>query len=185
MLEQLGKALPPVAPPDDLYDRIEAEIRVAEPARVVPLRRRVPGRAVLVLGAVAAAAAVVLAVVLGRGGPAPDATARIVPHLSGTGVHGTARLYLETRTNGTMRLALSQLPPPPRGHHYEVWVLARGQKTMTSVGTFTPATRRVSLRLPLPAPARYAAVDISVEENGGPAAHSNVSLAGGVFQQRS
>ena len=52
---------------------------------------------------------------------------------------------------------------------------------MTAVGSFTPASRNVKLKLPLPEPGDYAAVDISVQENGGPAAHSSVSLAGGAF----
>ena len=52
---------------------------------------------------------------------------------------------------------------------------------MTAVGSFTPASRRVKLRLPLPAPGAYDAVDISIQVNGGPAAHSSVSLAGGTF----
>jgi len=52
---------------------------------------------------------------------------------------------------------------------------------MTSVGSFTPSSPDVDLTLPLPAPANYAAVDISVEPNGGPPTHSGTSLAGAKF----
>ena len=39
----------------------------------------------------------------------------------------------------------------------------------------------VELDLPLPGPGNDAAVDISVEEDEGPPAHSDTSLAGGTF----
>ena len=48
-------------------------------------------------------------------------------------------------------------------------------------GVFTPTSSDVELELPLPGPGDYAAVDVSVEENGGPPAHSDTSLAGGTF----
>jgi hypothetical protein len=39
----------------------------------------------------------------------------------------------------------------------------------------------VKLVLPLPAPGTYAAMDISIQPNDGPAAHSQISLAGATF----
>jgi anti-sigma-K factor RskA len=182
-IEALSAALPQVAPPADLWARIAEEIH--PPAEVRPFRPRVSWP-VRFVAAAALAAAVVLAVVLiGRSGPSRAATARIVPHLAGGDVQGTASLYDATKPDGTVRLSLSAVPPPPKGHHYEVWVLGHGEKAMTAVGSFTPATREVKLRLPLPAPGAYDAVDISIQVNGGPAAHSSVSLAGGAFAPRS
>ena len=52
---------------------------------------------------------------------------------------------------------------------------------MEAVGAFTPTSGDVELDLPLPGPGDYAAVDVSVEEDGGPPAHSDTSLAGGTF----
>ena len=182
--DRLSSTLPRVTPPGDLWDRIAEEIR--EPAaEVIPLRRRRlgPGRlaaAGAAIAAVAAAVVAVIVVVTGAGEHAA-AVAAIVAHERGGDVHGTARLYSPMRPDGRVHLSLASVPSPPDGHHYEVWVLGRGQTTMTAVGSFTPAARTVSLDLPLPAPGDYAAVDISVQQNDGPAAHSSVSLAGGTF----
>ena len=57
-----------------------------------------------------------------------------------------------------------------------------GGGEMESVGAFTPTSNDVELDLPLPGPGDYAAVDVSVEEDGGPPVHSDTSLAGGTFQ---
>lgn len=183
--EPLQGTLPRVTPPVDLWDRIAAEIH--EPAaEVIPLRRsrlepRRLATAVVAIAAVAAAVVTVLLVGTG-GGEHAAAVAAIVAHEPGADVHGTARLYSPTRPDGRVHLSLASVPAPPGGHHYEVWVLGRGQTTMTAVGSFTPAERTVTLDLPLPTPGDYAAVDISVQQNGGPAAHSLVSLAGGTFR---
>lgn len=52
---------------------------------------------------------------------------------------------------------------------------------MESVGTFTAGGETVELSLALPHRVDLAAVGVSVEEDGGPAAHSGTSLAGGAF----
>jgi anti-sigma-K factor RskA len=97
-------------------------------------------------------------------------------------VSGQATLYGSNAAGGTVRLSLRDVPPAPSGHHYEVWVLrANGNGVMEAVGSFSPSTSDVRLDLPLPGPGDYAAVDISVEENGGSPAHSDTSLAGGTF----
>ena len=80
-------------------------------------------------------------------------------------------------------LELENVPPPPAGHHYEVWVLrSEGGGEMEAVGSFTPDGDDPRLELPLPGPGDYRAVDVSVEPDGGPAEHSGVSLAGGSFE---
>ena len=184
-LDVLSSALPRVAPPADLWNRISEEVRQPE-AAVIPFRRRRPAvvRLAAAGAAVAAVAAAVAAVVfLARPGAnaSPVAVAAIVAHEPGTSVTGTARLYGTTQPDGRLRLSLRSIPAPPSGHHYEVWVLGRGQTNMTAVGSFTPSGRSVTLDLPLPAPGHYAAVDISVQKDGGPPEHSSVSLAGGTF----
>ena len=184
-LDLLKHALPRVAPPVDLWDRIALEIR--EPAaEVISLGpRRLARPRLLAAGAAVAAVAAALVVVLvtrAGTGTRPAAVAAIVAHEPGTDVRGTARLYDPTRADGTVRVTLDAVPAPPTGHHYEVWVLERGQSTMTAIGSFTPAARSASLELPLPAPGDYAAVDISVQEDNGPAEHSSISLAGGTFR---
>jgi anti-sigma-K factor RskA len=181
-------------PPADLFDRILAELDAEVPAlRSVPVaeaavRRRRGLRLGLprvALGlAAASAVAVVLAVALtgGDGRGSPDARAAVAGTESYPGVDGEARLYGTDASGGTLVLDLAGLPAPPPGHHYEVWVLRQGHGgAMEPVGSFSPGGDDASLELRLPGAGTFTAVDVSVEPDGGPAAHSGVSLAGGRF----
>ena len=177
------QSLPRVVPPADMFDRILAEIRPE--ATVVPLRPRAHRRVVVpVVGALAAVAAVVLIAVVALGGNdlgTPDARAAISGK-SDPAVTGEAKLFGVSADGGTVRISLREVPAAPSGHHYEVWVLREeGGGEMESVGVFTPTLSDVELDLSLPGPGNYAAVDISVEEDDGPAGHSDTSLAGGTF----
>lgn len=181
-LASLERLLPRVTPPHDLFDRILAEVRPE--AVVVPLRpvsRRRMLAPIVAVAAMAAAAVVAIAVTAGGDGlGSPDARAAISGK-SDAAVSGEATLYGEAEAGGKVLVSLTDVPPAPSGHHYEIWVLRDGSAEMEAVGTFTPASGTVRLELPLPGPGHYAAVDISVEENGGPPAHSDTSLAGGTF----
>lgn len=181
-LERLERLLPRVAPPPELFDRILAEVRPE--ARVVPLRptRAARTRRWVAGGAVAAAAAVALVIGVSLAGDEglgePDARAAISSPTD-PAVTGEAELYAEA---GTVRVSLASVPAAPSGHHYEVWVLPEGSDAMISIGTFDPSsTQDVELELPLPAGDAYAAVDVSVEEDDGPAAHSDTSWGTGTF----
>ena len=189
-LDALARALPRVAPPPDMADRITAAVATDEPrAQVIPIsqarswRRRT---VVASLAAAACAAALAVGVTLsitgtsGLDAPLTASTA-VVPTQAVDKVTGTASLYGADAPGGQVQVSLRDVPAPPPGHHYEVWVLEKGSTQMTSVGTFTPASQDVDLTLPLPPPADYAAVDISVEPNGGAPAHSGTSLAGAKF----
>ena len=75
-----------------------------------------------------------------------------------------------------MAVDLDDVPAPEAGEHYEVWVLRKeAGGEMEAVGVFTPTTSSVDLEFRLPGPGDYEAVDVSVEEDGGPAAHSGTS----------
>jgi anti-sigma-K factor RskA len=181
-IARLEAALPRVSPPADLFDRILDEVRTE--ATVVPLRpRRSRGPARWLAGtAVAAAAVVVLAIGISLSGDdslgSPDARAAISSQ-SDPAVSGEADLYAD---EGKVRVSLTSVPAAPSGHHYEVWVLPEGSDEMVSIGTFDPATTEdVELELDLPADVAYAAVDVSVEEDAGPAAHSDTSWGTGTF----
>jgi len=169
----LETGLPRLAPSDDLFARILAEI---QPAPVVRLRR---ARWVPRVAAGLAAAAVVLGFVVLTGGPGePDARAAVSGTPRYADVSGTATL-----DDGELVLELERVPTPPSGHHYEVWVLrAEAGGEMEAVGSFTPDGEGARLELPLPGPGDYRAVDVSVEPDGGPPGHSSVSLAGGSFE---
>lgn len=189
-LRALGRALPRVAPPADLGDRISAAAAGEPRAQVIPIQQARSWRRRTVVASLAAAAcAAALAVgvtlsVTGTSGPdAPLTASAAVVAVQGTdSVTGTASLYGADAPGGQVQVALRDVPAPPADHHYEVWVLEKGSDEMTSVGSFTPTSSDVDLTLPLPNPADYAAVDISVEPNGGPPAHSGTSLAAGKFR---
>lgn len=164
-------------PSADLFDRILAEI---EPATAAVRRRRTWRWSPRVATAGLAAAAVVVLgfVVLADGRGDPDARAAIAGTAEFTGVTGEAALY-----GNELVLDLRNVPPPPSGHHYEVWVLrTEANGAMEAVGVFTPEDEDASLEFRLPGPGDYRAVDVSVEPDGGPAEHSDVSLAGGSFE---
>ena len=173
-------------PSADLFERILAEVE-PRPARtrsawLAPLRRaRMPRFATAGI-AVAAAVALVFVVFTDGGRGEPDLRAAVAGTPEFADVTGEATLYLPDRGAGVLVLDLERVPPPPSGHHYELWVLrSEGGGAMEAVGSFTPDGERTRLELPLPGPGDYRAVDVSVEPDGGPAEHSDVSLAGGSF----
>ena len=188
-LRALGSALPRVAPPAGMADRISAAAAGEPRAQVIPIQQARSWRrrtVVASLAAAACAAALAVGVTLSvTGTSSPDApltaSATVVAVQGADSVTGTASLYGADAAGGQVQVALRDVPAPPAGHHYEVWVLEKGSTEMTSVGSFTPTSSDVDLTLPLPNPADYAAVDISVEPNGGPPAHSGTSLAEGKF----
>jgi hypothetical protein len=71
------------------------------------------------------------------------------------------------RRGSHVYLALSALPPIPRGHVYEAWTLAKGAKTVAPSVTFTPSASGMTL-VPLPEDADHlSAVALTVELEGG------------------
>ena len=179
---RLEGSLPRAAPPDDLFDRILAEVQPE--ATVVPLRPRRQWASSWTIGAVVAAAAVLLVsvgVVL-RDAPESPAARATLEARTDAGVTGEAALYSPDAAGGRLALRLEGVPASPTGHHYEVWVLPQGSDEMISVGTFhTETTQDVSLDFELPTSGSFAAVDVSVEEDEGPDEHSDTSLATGFF----
>jgi hypothetical protein len=137
----------------------------------------------VLLVTVAALLAIVLAVTVLRGsGTGSPPAARITPGNAGAATHGEARISGAGRGGTYLQLVLHDIPPPAAGKHYEVWVLPRGAVTMRPIGAFRPSGRDVSLRLPLPGGGPYRAVDVSVQDDGGPDVNSGVHLAGGSFE---
>ncbi len=169
--------------------RIESEGTEPE-AEAVPAPERPPRRRsrrlwpVLAAGAAAAAATTAIVIVatsdsLGQ----PDARAVVQGTADFPLVEGEARLFGSERSDGKLVLDLAEVPVPRTGEHYEVWVLRSDAEEMEAVGVFTPVDSSVDLEFRLPGPGDYAAVDVSVEPDGGPAEHSGASLAGGRFEQ--
>jgi anti-sigma-K factor RskA len=133
--------------------------------------------------AVAAAVAIVVAAVgilALRGGDAvPDARAQLIPAEGGT-ARGEALLFGTNREDGRLVVRLSAVPALEPGHHYQVWVLRVGSRSPEAVGVFS-GLGEVEEEFRLPGPGRYAAVDVSIEEDGGGPEHSGRSLGAGTF----
>ena len=178
------------APPDDLFDRILEEIEPSD----VPAEQQVPAAAptrsrrqwwprVAVGGlAIAATAAIAIALLADGSRGTPDARAVVQGTTEFADVSGEARLYSPGDPGGTLVLELDSLPPPPSGHHYEVWVLREQAADDGGCRLVHARSRpRARLELQLPGPGAFSAVDVSVEPDGGSAEHSGVSLAGGTF----
>jgi anti-sigma-K factor RskA len=174
--------LPRVAPREDLFGAIRAQIEpAAMPAapRSRPARWRRPRLVVALAGAtVAAAAALTAVVVLDTDDGATTVTAALVAHRE-AGVSGRVELRSPDSDHGRVGLEVRDLERAPAGFHYTVWVLRVDSEQMTPIGSFTVPGGE--LDLPLPGPARYAALDISLQRNEAPPAHSGVSVAGATF----
>ena len=194
----LEAGLPREEPSPGLFDRVLAQIE-AEDAPLTPAvapETRARARAwrgdrarrfwpALAAGAVAATAAAVLVLAVTGGGDLgpPDGRAAISGTDEFPGVHGEARVYRADGDQGVLVVDLADVPAPTAGEHYEVWVLrTQGGGAMEAVGSFAAGGSAVDLELPLPGPGDYEAVDVSVEPDGGAAAHSGRSLAGGHFE---
>lgn len=204
VVETLESGIARESPPTGLFDvvlsRIDAE-RAAEqptltpsstPERAVAARRFSLGSnryrrfaAPFAAGVAVAVAVVAIAVAVTSGTDlgTPDARAAVRGTPEFSTVHGDARLFATSKQDGVLVLDLDDVPAPAAGKHYEVWVLRQsGGGAMEAVGAFTPESSRVRLKLGLPGPGDYEAVDVSVEPDGGSASHSGLSLAGGQFQ---
>ena len=147
-------ALVPSAPaPERAWQRIESEIRGREPQGLLERARN------MALGQTPARRWVAVA--------AAD----------GVAVSGSVTLFDPETPAGRIVLELADVPPSPAGQHYQVWVL-RDEGAMEAIGVLSPDATAARVELPLPGPGHYVAVDISVEEDGGPPEHSGASVTG-------
>lgn len=171
--------------------RSRLELDVAEPvaplATVLTFPRRRLAAVSGAAAALAAAASVAITLVLSGGdslGPA-ELSAQVKPAAGAPDaalLTGNVRVYDSSSPGARIVIDLSGVPDAPSGHHYEVWVLRPNTTEMEAVGAFTPVDGRARLELRLPGAGEYIAVDISIEDNGGPPLHSGNSLAGAKLQ---
>lgn len=76
----------------------------------------------------------------------------------------------EVVTNGErLYIAMHGAPPPPPGHVYQAWTLAKGAKKMAPSMTFTPSADRVAMVSLPQAATTVAEVAVSIEPDGGSA----------------
>lgn len=181
-----------LAPPDEIWDGIEAAIdeQGGGPASVVPIdsRRRTTRR--VLMGVAAALMAVVIGVaafLAGRDGAEVLATARLVYDPAsfdamGATAAGGANLVSE---DGALRIDIvdADLPSPGEDADLEVWLIRPDESgnvaDLVSLGVVSP-TEPGSLDVPASHdPALYYVVDISVEPRDGDAGHSGRTILRG------
>jgi anti-sigma-K factor RskA len=117
------------APPPALRGRILEQAR-SERSNVMPLRRRIPPRALSVVAAVAAVAAIGLgiwATVLSRDlGAAEDRLALLSDPNARTIPAANGEAQLVVAPTGKAALVVHRLAPAPKGKDYEIWVFENG-----------------------------------------------------------
>jgi hypothetical protein len=168
-VERLERGVARVTPPGDLFERILDETK---PAPVIPLRRRVATWAAPALAAAAAVLVTVAVTSEGDGLGDPVRTASLI----GANVTGKVALYRPDERDGMVVVDLDEVPEPPPASYYEIWLALPGGRKVP-IGTFTPEEGKVHLELRLPKAGRYLAIDISIEEEGGPPDHSGRTVA--------
>ena len=135
--------------------------------------------AAAVLAVVAAAAA---AATLGNRGEEPDPavaseqTATLEPVEPGA-VAPSGRVSMATDTDlvTRMRVDTADLPRPPRGGFYYVWLFDPATNKMLPLGQVVPG-HRASFDVPASLVAAYSAVDVSLESDDGDPGHSVTSV---------
>lgn len=197
LLARIGRAARAGAPADEgepppgLWAAIAAATGVDAGAPVEeprpPLRalgHAAPRRRLgLVIGALAAAAAVIVAVgVVGLGGGRDDgelvAATALGPLAPGESAAGRAEVH-RTRAQLQLDVTLSNLSAPASGTFYELWLIDSGVTKLISLGPVRPDGRYV-----VPAGvdlSEYPVVDVSVEPIDGNTSHSGASILRGTL----
>jgi anti-sigma factor RsiW len=153
----------------------------AEPANVVPLRRRRGPSTWLIAVAAAVAGAVIgagaVAVLQGDDDGASIAAAALDP-LENADASGSARVV--EREDGTRVLEVDLRAPELDGAYYEVWLLEPDVSGLVPLGTTQAGTTVFEIPAGLDLD-EFPVVDVSVEPLDGDPAHSGDSVARGVL----
>jgi anti-sigma factor RsiW len=185
--DALPLAVPPVAPPAALRDRlmetVRAEAEVLSAAgpgadRPRPARRRRFAPAFnrpLALAGGIAALVVGGAVGFGLGSSTSETRTRTVVQVrtvaaqvsSTTAPRGTAVIVVR---DGVATLRVTGLPAPPRGKVYEVWLLRRGAAAPSPTDALFSVSTRGSGRVALPSVHDVETVLVTAEPDGGSSA---------------
>ena len=176
------------------------EAEVVPPLTVVPDAEPAPGAPVAPVVALddhrrtrrrwpAVAAAVVALVVLVGGavgvarlrGPAAGGEVQVALQPEG-GSTGTGSVSMvDAGSSSVMTVTTRQLPPPPDGSFYEVWLFEPDSGQMLPVGVLPHDRQSASFTLPDELVGRYKAVDISVQPDDGRMVHSSDSVLRGSY----
>lgn len=153
---------------------------------LTPARRRrlvaVAVAAVLALGAVATTAALRLGGEDAGPPAAAEQTATLEPVAPGS-VRPSGRVSMATLAERVtrMRVETVDLPRPPRGGFYYVWLFDPASNKMLPLGQVVPG-HRASFDVPAALVAAYSAIDISLETDDGDPGHSVTSVLRASYQ---
>jgi anti-sigma-K factor RskA len=152
-LTPLASSVAPVAPPSDLWQRIEAGISPA--AEIVPFRRRVRFWQATTVGSLAIAASLTAFIVLHQ--PEPPRVAVLTP-LSG----GAPVLMATVERSGVVVIRPTAQIAVPTGKDLELWALPQGATKPRSLGLLPPSGTKLVAQL-----APNTQLLVSLEPKGG------------------
>jgi anti-sigma-K factor RskA len=154
-LTPLAAQVPPVAPPADLWRRIESSISPGTTADVLPFRRRVRFWQGTTAAALAIAASLAAFIVLHQ--PKPQEIAVLSPMSGGTPV-----LMATIGRNGVLVVQPTGPITVPADKDLELWALPRGDTKPRSLGVLPSSGRQVVAEL-----ASNTQLLVSLEPKGG------------------
>jgi anti-sigma-K factor RskA len=154
-LMPLAAQVPPVAPPADLWQRIEADIAPSTTAEILQFRRRVRFWQGTTVTGLAIAASLAAFIVLHQ--PNPQNIAVLSP-MSG----GTPGLIAMTEHNGVLIVQPTAPITVPAGKDLELWALSQGETKPRSLGVLPPSGRQLVAEL-----ASNTRLLVSLEPKGG------------------
>lgn len=166
VLTPLAAALKPEAPPDYVWQRIEAElsVRVAASASITPLPQRPVLKRVgfwqMATGAMALAAACLAVLWLSPATPVVHYAAAIAPTAG-----PSAGWLAETRADGALVVTMLGTTDRPAGKSLELWGLAAGATTPVSLGVLPASGSTVIEATSLPRD--HLQLMVSLEPAGG------------------
>jgi len=141
-LMPLAAQIPPVPPPADLWQRIEADISPSTTAEILPFRRRVRFWQGTTVAALAIAASLAAFIVLHQ--PKPQEIAVLSPIAGGTPV-----LLATTERNGVLIVQPTAPITVPADKDLELWALPQGETKPRSLGVLPPSGRQLVADLAL------------------------------------
>ena len=154
-LMPLAAYVPPVAPPVDLWRRIEAGIGPVTAADILPFRRRVRFWQATTAGALAIAAALAVFMVLRQ--PEQPPVAMLSP-LSG----GAPVLMATSERGGALIVRPTAAITVPSDKDLELWALPQGETRPRSLGVLPASGRQLAAQL-----APNTQLLVSLEPKGG------------------
>jgi anti-sigma-K factor RskA len=154
-LMPLAAQIPPVAPPVDLWQRIEANTLPASTAEILPFRRRVGFWQGTTVTALAVAASLAAFIVLRQPGPQNIA---VLSPMSG----GTPALIATAGRDGVLIVQPTAPISVPAGNDLELWALPQGETKPRSLGVLPPSGRQLVAEL-----APNTRLLVSLEPKGG------------------